>query len=113
MLPARELVSWQACLDCPLPVNSRHTALDGTSEYSGHQTLRGVDHSPELLACDAPQQRLGAALNAIGATSTQTCILLHMLVLFVHDLRLQFRFCIQEHLALTDSTAATSLAKQL
>ena len=25
-----------------------HMALDGASEYSGHRTLRGVDHSPEL-----------------------------------------------------------------
>ena len=66
MLPAGELVPWQACLDCPLLVDSRHTALDGTSEYSGRQTLRGVDHSPELLACAAPQQHPGAALQCHG-----------------------------------------------
>ena len=62
MLPAREPVPWHTCLDCPLPSNSRHTALDRTSEYSGCQTLCGVDHSPELLACAAPQQCPGAAL---------------------------------------------------
>ena len=63
MIPAREPVPWHACLDCPLPLNSRHTALDGTSEYSGYQTLCDVDHSPELWACAAPQQRPGAALQ--------------------------------------------------
>ena len=46
MLPAGKLVSWHACLDCPPPVNSRHTALDGASEYSGRRTLRGVDPGP-------------------------------------------------------------------
>ena len=68
MLPAAKPVSWHACLDCPPPVNSRHTALDGASEYSGRQTLRGVDHIPELLACTAPQQRPGAALQCHECT---------------------------------------------
>ena len=63
MLLAGKPVSWHACLDCPPPVISRHMALDGASEYSGHRTLRGVDHSPELLACAALKQCLGAALQ--------------------------------------------------
>ena len=66
MLPAGGPVPWHAYLDCPLPVISRHMALDGTYEYSGCQALSGVDHSPEFLACAAPQQHPGAALQCHG-----------------------------------------------
>ena len=55
----------------------------------------------------------GLHYNAMGATCTQACILLHMMVLFVHALRPQIKFYILGRLALTDSTAATSLAKRL
>ena len=44
-------------------------ALDGTSEYSGHQTLRSFDNSPELLACATPQQQLEAALQCHGCNT--------------------------------------------
>ena len=55
----------------------------------------------------------GLHFYAMSATITQACILLHMWVLFVHALRPQFSLFIQGRLALTVSTAATSLAKRL
>ena len=46
-----------------------HTAKTRTYEYSGCCTLCGIDHSPALKACAAPQQHPGAALLCHGCNT--------------------------------------------
>ena len=94
---------------CPVIPGTWHwKGLTSTVVAVPYAALTTVQHNRLVLPHNSLQ---GLHSYAMGATRTQSRTLLTLMVLSVQALCPQFRFYLQGRLALTDSTAATLLAK--